>query len=130
MKRIILGLSLLLMLVQNGFAYTDAWFDKNIANSTQDVDKFIWKCNKLANNYMNSGDVNICLQALKLEKKIYPNATNVIASLYLNTGLLYDESVGDKLKAYEYYMKSAKLGNVDAQHNLNIMCKESPWACK
>ena len=130
MKRIILGLSLLLILVQNGFARSDAEWNQKISNAVLEVDKQIARCNKIATNHIQSGDVNICLKALKLEEKIYPNATNVIAALYGNVGLLYDESKGDKLKAYKYYMKAARLGSIQAQKNLNIMCKESSWACK
>ncbi len=59
-----------------------------------------------------------------------PNGELNIAVTYANAGLLYDESKGDKLKAYEYYMKAAKLGNIRAQKNLSIMCKNNPWACK
>lgn len=36
----------------------------------------------------------------------------------------------EKLKSYQEYMKGAKMGNPDAQNNLDALCKESPWACK
>jgi TPR repeat protein len=36
----------------------------------------------------------------------------------------------NKIKAYQYLMKSAQQGNSVAQNRLDILCKESPWACK
>jgi TPR repeat protein len=36
----------------------------------------------------------------------------------------------NKTKAYELLLKAAKEGNSTAQENLDIVCKESPWACK
>ncbi len=114
------------MLVQNGFAMTDEEYDKKIS----EVNKQIVNCNKEAKNHLKTGDVNICLKALKMEQQIFPHEKSIISDLTALVGLLYDESKGDKLKAYEYYMKAAKLGNIDAQKNLSIMCKNNPWACK
>jgi len=48
MKRIILVLGVLLMLAQNGFAYTDAEYDAKIAEQTTEVWKQIWRCNKVS----------------------------------------------------------------------------------
>jgi TPR repeat protein len=36
----------------------------------------------------------------------------------------------DKIKSYQYWMKAAKQGNKTAQNNLDILCQQSPWACK
>ncbi|MBE0515169.1 hypothetical protein [Sulfurimonas sp.] len=129
MKRIILGLSVLLILVQNGLAKSDAEWDKLIANTSDEYWKQSHKCDKEALNHMRTGNVNECLKSIELQKK-NPNGKLNIAITYGNTGLLYDESVGDKLKAYMYYMKAAKLGNTGAQKNLSLMCKQDPWACK
>jgi len=130
MKRIILGLSVLLMLVQNGFAKSDAEYDKMInSNNYSEMSKQSIRCNKAALNHPHSSDVNICLKVVEMMKaKGYNDRACRIE--YLDIGLLYDLSKNDKLKAYEYYMKAARLGNIQAQKNLNIMCKESPWACK
>ncbi len=35
-----------------------------------------------------------------------------------------------KILAYKYYLEAAKLGNINSQNALNLLCKESPWACK
>jgi len=50
-----------------------------------------------------------------------------------NLGYIYVMGTGvkvDKVKAYQYWKKAANRGNTDAKDNLNILCKESPWACK
>jgi len=131
MKRIIIGISVLLMLVQSGFALSDAEYDKQIKNETDPIWKQIRICDKAALNNFSTADVDDCLKVIPLKE----NSQNKFSDksfgiIYLNIGLLYDESKGDKLKAYEYYMKAARLGNIQAQKNLNIMCKESSWACK
>lgn len=36
----------------------------------------------------------------------------------------------DKIKSYQYLLKAAKQGDSKAQNNLDILCKNSPWACK
>jgi len=131
MKRIVLGICVLLLLVQNGFAkeFTNAEYDKEISKQTTEVGKQIWRCNKAMNNRNKStSDVNICLKSIEIQKA---NGTKEkdLAIGYLNIGVIYS-SQSDKLNAYKYYMKSAKLGEIQAQKNLNILCKESPWACK
>jgi len=129
MKRIILGLSLVLMLVQNGFAKTDAEWDKLISNASSEYWKQSYKCDKATLNHPTTGDVNECLKSIELQKK-NPNGQLNIAITYLNAGVLYRRSSGDKIKAYKYYMEAAKLGETDAQGYLDVLCKESPWACK
>ena len=50
-----------------------------------------------------------------------------------NLGALYVKGLGvplNKIKAYQYWMKAARQGDAKAQHNLDILCRESPWACK
>lgn len=128
MKRIVLGISVLLMLVQNGFSRTDVEYDKIISDQTTEVWKQIWRCNKATMNHLSTANVNICLKAVKLEKKNNFKEEEIKIT-YLNIGVMYDNQ-GDKLNAYKYYMKSAKLGNTRAQQNLSIMCKQDPWACK
>jgi len=56
MKRIILGLGVLLMLAQNGFAYTDAEFDLVIAKTSGYLQQNL-KCEKATKNYLKSGDI-------------------------------------------------------------------------
>ena len=36
----------------------------------------------------------------------------------------------NKFEAYKWWMKAARKGNEKAQKSLDILCKESPWACK
>ncbi len=50
-----------------------------------------------------------------------------------NIGVMYMYGYGvkqDKIKAYQWYMKAAKQGFKTAQENLDLLCKNSPWACK
>jgi len=132
MKRIILGLSLFLILMQNGFAkeYTNDEYDKKISEQTTEIWKQIWRCNKAKDNKNKySSDVNICLKSIKMQKDAGEVEKNLHID-YLNAGVLYRYSAKDKIKAYQYYMKSAKLGDTTAQSNLDNLCKESPWACK
>ncbi len=120
------------MLVQNGFALSDAEWDKKIANEPDKVWKQMYRCEKEAVNNQKTGDVNICLKAIKLINKNFyvfkEGATKHIE--YNSAGALYEFSDNNYLKAYEYYMKAAKLGSTSAQKNLNNLCKKSAWACK
>jgi len=55
--------------------------------------------------------------------------SSVIAKL----GYFYWQGWGiktNKILAYKYFLEAAKAGNQNAQTNLDIMCKQSPWACK
>jgi len=135
-KRIILGLSLLLLLVQNGFARSNAELDKMIANESDKTWKQIYRCEKASNPNNNySADIGICLKAINLINQ-NPDAvkdvglSNALAVEYINTGVLYNYSEKNYLKAYEYYMKAAKLGDIHAQKNLDDLCRKHSWVCK
>lgn len=75
-------------------------------------------------------------KSLKKAFKMYMNsyyAGNDDSDLFNIIGVLYNNGYGtkkNKIKAYEFYRESAKRGNEYAQKNLEILCKESPWACK
>ncbi len=135
MRRIILGISVLLMLVQNGFAGEKE--DASLVNEYKHQKALhqVLLCENEVIYHSNSGNTNICLKAVNYiiqgedlgfssKKK-----QKFLAESYMNAGVLYDHS-NDKLNAYKYYMEGAKLGDIQAQKNLDIMCKESPWACK
>ena len=129
MKRIILGLSLVLMLAQNGFATSDEELDKLIANTTDKRTKALYRCDKTTNHIRN-GDVNVCIKALKLVSKDYPHEKEIRSLLMVKIGVLYYFSEKNYVKAYEYNMKAAKLGNTQAKSNLDIICREQSWVCK
>jgi hypothetical protein len=60
-------------------------------------------------------------------------ADNGDAKAQINLGVMFydgDELNQDKIKAYHYFLLAAKQGNLTAQDNLDILCKESPWACQ
>ncbi len=132
MKRIILGISVLLMLVQNGFSRTNAEWDKMVDNEPDKVWKQLYRCNKASNKSNKyTADVNICIKAIELTNKnryVLKEGAKEYKS-YTNAGIIYI-SQGNKVSAYKYFMKAAKLGSIVAQENLNILCKQSPWACK
>ena len=128
MKRIILGISILLMLVQNGFAKSDAEWDKKISEQTSETWKQIYHCDKAANNNRSSANVNICFKAIDLMQS-NPKEGGSKSICLLNIGTIY-YGHDNKLNAYKYWMKAAKLGDIQSQKNLDIMCKQSPWACK
>ena len=118
------------MLVQNGFAQTDAEYDKDIANETDKVLKQIYRCNKAGDKRHNKkSDPKICEKAIELIK-IYPREDASIPIAQYNTGLIYYFSKDNKIKAYEYWYLAARGGNKSAQGNLEILCRDDSWACK
>jgi hypothetical protein len=51
----------------------------------------------------------------------------------LNAGYMLVQGIGvaqNKIKAYQYFLSAAKQGNKEAQGNLDMLCHDSPWACK
>ena len=133
MKRIILGLGVLLMLAQNGFAKTDAEYDKLIEQESDKTWKQMYRCMKASGeNSMYTASVNTCLKAISMvDKNRYVLKEGAAEHIqYTNAGILYQYSEKNYMKAYEYYMKSAKLGSTNAQSNLDILCSEHSWVCK
>jgi len=128
MKRIILGLSLVLILVQNGFALTEAELNRRaleVLNSTLD-------CANAAEKYFTKeSTLQKCIEAVNVIQKYYePGLKGSLSQSAFNTGLIYYEVKNNKIKAYEYWFLAAKYGNKSASKNLSIMCKQDPWACK
>ncbi|RLD55912.1 MAG: hypothetical protein DRJ01_15995 [Bacteroidetes bacterium] len=97
MKRIILGISVLLMLGQNVFATTDAEFDNRIKNAKTLQIKQMHRCHKAAMNHMSTANVNVCLKSIEIQRKNGVPESD-LGVYFANVGLLYDESKGDKLK--------------------------------
>jgi len=128
MKRIILSLGMLLMLAQNGFAMSGSE-----ASKIKYIRNQVSLCNKQMDRNLKYADVNICLKAKELMLNnggVLTYTKQDIASVNEFIGVIYDVTVQDKIKAYKYYMLSARQGSIEAQHNLHIMCKENPWACQ
>ena len=130
MKRIILILGVLLMLAQNGFAMTNEEFDKKIRTATTALDRLVWTCNKFAASQNNRyGDINACLTAIEVGKKNGYTENN-LKGIFLNTGIIYEFTKKNYIRAYEYYRISAKHGEPNAQICLDNLCRDHSWACK
>ena len=131
MKKIILGLSLLLMLIENSFAETDAEYDKAIINATSSLNKQMYHCLKSTFNHPNTSNPDVCMKVLDIAKEDNVKLSkDDISEIYLKSALLYYSSKQDYISAYKYFMKSAKLGNTVAQGNLDVVCRDHSWVCK
>ena len=136
MKRIILGLGMLLILAQNGFANTDAKYKQWIKESNNQVEKQILKCENQSINHKKIGNAKPCLKAINLIEKL-PNkhiapgilAKDYLGDSYLNAGLLY-YFIPNYTKSYQYLKKAANIGSTNAEKALDILCREHSWACK
>lgn len=95
------------------------------------------------------GNISPCVDAIKLienqsyfknlvkDKTTKQFETTILPELYLNAGVLsyFHE---DYKSAYNYFMfasnKESSVNNPEAsksaQHNLKILCNETPWACR
>ncbi len=89
--------------------------------------------------YYNQGifyryTMNDYKNAVILFEKAYKyNYQQYSSDVLTKLGFYYNEGKGvkkNKIKGYNYYMEGARLGNENCQTNLDILCKESPWACK
>ena len=91
------------------------------------------KCEKMAGNYLKTSSAKECVKAVKMLESLpdsNPDKFKYLESITLNAGQLYFFSEDNKIKACEYWFKSAKLGSKSAQENLNLIYLKYPWACK
>ena len=125
MKRIVLGI--LLVLVQNGFAYTDKQYKEFINKTNYEWKKQALRCEMIANNHPFDSNVQVCIKAVILLKQ----ASRQIELGYAadNTAIIFYKQ-DDKINAYKYFLIAARAGCKVAQTHLDILCKESPWVCK
>ena len=138
MKKIILSLSALLIFSQHGLAGEKEVIEQANSYKHQKALYHVLLCEIEMKYHSKDGDASVCINAAKSIIKgenlgvLSKDKQNFIVESYLNAGLIYDET-GDDLNGYKYYMKAANLGGsngIQAQNNLNLMCKENPWACK
>ena len=93
-------------------------------------------CQNQTNYHQKNANINVCLKAIQYIKQgkdlgfVSSQRKKYLATAYLKAGVLYHVSEKDYIKAYEFYMKAAKLGDKYAQNNLDILCKQHPWVCK
>lgn len=91
---------------------------------------------KIAGVYSNAGFIYNALSQHERKVKMYKKALEYEPSnesAHVMLGLAYVLGKGfevNKIKAYEHWSVAAKQGNEEAQENLDILCRQSPWACK
>lgn len=92
--------------------------------------------NLIAQTYENAGAIYSRIQDYENEVKMFKKALEFSPNdsvLHFNLGLRYIRGQGvetNKIKAYEHWRVAAKQGYKQAQKNLDILCGQSPWACK
>jgi len=85
--------------------------------------------NNAGSIYEKIGEHSNKIKMYKKALEISPNDgvinNNLAVAYYSGNGI-----EANKIKAYEHLRVAAKQGNQQAQKNLDILCNESPWACK
>jgi TPR repeat protein len=115
---------------QKAFNWMNKSFDNGYYNAVHDLAQYYYYGTGTQVDYAKSKKLFIKFVELQLKGKLFDFLK---ANAYLKIGYMYNTGQGgkkDKIKAYKYYMESAKLSNKDAQNNLDILCSESPWACR
>ena len=120
MKRIVLGISILLMLVQNGFANKKTKIASYDKYKNQKALYKLLECEAEVEYYKtNSANPNICIEAansiykgedlgfLSKDKKKY------LGESYFNAGIIYQWSRKNHKKALEVYIKAYNAGYCD-----------------
>ncbi len=101
----------------------------------QKTDKEIFN-GLIANSYLGAGDIyrknEMNKESFAMFKKTIEYEPNHIgANNIVGTGYYFGQGVAmNKIKAYEHWSIAAKQDDQEAQKNLDILCGESPWACK
>jgi hypothetical protein len=130
MKRIILGLSILLILVQNGFAEgsNGDWLRYLVECSAQATQAT--KYDNHAYFKVNMDGCHKAIMILETTPKLSKMQNDALTESYTNMGVLYYYK-SDWINSYKYLKIAADRGNLIARRNLeNVLCKEHPWACK
>ena len=120
------------MLVQNGFARTDAKYNKLIKDEKDPLTKQILMCEKEASNYLDYGLPQICMDSANLYKKEQELSTvnkERYGEAYNNAGMMYAYGKGNKnfKKAYEMFLNAYKVGygkkHSDVMHKLGYFTR-------
>lgn len=95
--------------------------------------------NYVAGMYYNAGIIygkigDNANKIIMFKKALEISPNNSGANLSLGFAYYHGKGIEiNKIKAYEHWRVAAKQGDQDAQNaqnNLDILCNESPWACK
>lgn len=73
----------------------------------------------------HSNKIKMYKKALEISPNYAPANLNLGIAYYLGKGV--EKSL---IKTYEHWRVAAKQDNQIAQNNLDVLCRESPWACK
>lgn len=90
----------------------------------------------ISESYLNAGimyDKKMIYEksVAMFEKAIEYGLNNIDVHYNLGLSHYYGRGIAiNKHKAYYYWSIAAKQGDQQAQKKLDILCKESPWACK
>jgi TPR repeat protein len=127
MKRIILGISVLLLLVQTAFAYTDEEFDRWIKDEKNPLTKQTFMCEKEVTHHKDYGSPQICIDSASLYKKqkiLSTDEKDYYGEAYNNAGIIYTFGKGNKnlKKAHKMFLNAYKVGygkkHSDVMHKL------------
>lgn len=118
------------MLVQNGFAETDAEWDKLIKNEKDPLEKSTLMCQKEGINHKDYGSPQICIDSANLyrdQKQLSLYQQQLYGQAYHNAGIMYTFGKGNKnyKKAYNMFLKAYKVGYgkyvSDVMHKLDLI---------
>ena len=136
MKKIILGLSLVLIFVQNGFALTDeeeANFDIFIAFEQNKTIKQMLICERAASEKHRNEEKSLqeCIKAVEMiQQSKDPEIKQFLGGKAYSTGLIYYFAKDELLLTYKYWSLAAENGHKEAQRNLYKLIKAYPWLSK
>lgn len=90
----------------------------------------------IADSYSYAAEIHNVLSQHEAEVKMYEKALEYkpnysFIHFILGRAYFLGKGVGvNKIKSYKHWKIAAKQGFEGAQNGLDILCKESPWACK
>ncbi len=114
MKKIVLGISVLLMLEQNIFAYTDEQYDKWIKEEKNPLTKHTLMCENESVNHIDYGSPQICIDSANLykkQKKLSTDEQKNYGEAYYNAGIIYTFGKENKnyKKAFDMFLSAYKV---------------------
>jgi len=78
---------------------------------------------------VNMDGCHEAIMILETTPKLSKMQNESLTESHLNMGVLYYYK-SDWINSYRYWKVAAGRGDLTARKNLEILCKEHPWACK